>query len=349
MESIDKRHRSFGAIALMLAILMAGVGVGCDRAASPTGVANSPLAEVRLGYFANLTHAQAVLGVSSGDFQNALGATTLKTKVFNAGPDLVQAINGGVIDIGYVGPGPTINTYASSKGESIRVISGAAANGVVIVARKDSGITSLKDLAGKKIATPQVGNTQDIAARHYVTTVLGQSDANILAIPNAQQSGAMARGQIDAAWAPEPWGARLISETGATIVAQEKEIWPGNRFALTVIVTTPKFLAEHPDVVGKILAVHHQWTVRLQTNPAAYADQLNDALAALAGKKLPADILKGAMDRTEFTDDPLPETFATMAQWSADLKYIKSVPDLSGLFETGIMRKIEAGSPATVP
>jgi NitT/TauT family transport system substrate-binding protein len=182
-----------------------------------------------------------------------------------------------------------------------------------------------------------------------VTTVLGQSDANILAIPNAQQSGAMARGQIDAAWAPEPWGARLISETGATIVAQEKEIWPGNRFALTVIVTTPKFLAEHPDVVGKILAVHHQWTVRLQTNPAAYADQLNDALAALAGKKLPADILKGAMDRTEFTDDPLPETFATMAQWSADLKYIKSVPDLSGLFETGIMRKIEAGSPATVP
>jgi len=329
-----------------IVLLLLGLAItleGCNKA----GASGPPpaLTEIRLGYFANVTHAQAVLGVASGDFQNSLGSITLKTKVFNAGPALMQALNAGEIDIGYVGPGPVISAYANSHGASVRVLAGAAANGVGIVARKDSGISSLKDLVGKKIATPQLGNTQDVSARHYVTAVLGEADPNnVLAIPNSQQSGMMLRGKIDAAWAPEPWASRLIVDTGAVLIGEEKDLWPGNRFSLTVVVTSPKFLAEHADVVEKILAVHHQWTLRLSQNPHAYGDQLNTALSALTGMKLPGSVLQGAMDRTQFTDDALEQTFATMGQWSADLKFIPAAPDLTGLFQTDIIRKLSAGS-----
>jgi NitT/TauT family transport system substrate-binding protein len=319
--------------------------VGCDDGTQSQSTNAGPpaLVELRLGYFANVTHAQAVLGVASGDFQAALGSTQLKTKVLNAGPALIQAINAGDIDIGYIGPGPVLSAHVASNGEALRVIAGAASDGVVIVARQGSGIKTLADLKNKQIATPQLGNTQDISARHYVTAVLGQADAsNVKGIPNSQQSGMMARGLIDAAWVPEPWGARLISETGATLIGQEKDLWPHGEFSLTVVVTTPQFLAQHPDVVAKFLRVHDQWTQRLNVNARQYADQLNDALAQLTGNKLPSDVLLGALDHTKFTDDPMEDTFATMGQWSYDLKFIKSPPDLKGLFETDIVRGMQS-------
>jgi NitT/TauT family transport system substrate-binding protein len=221
---------------------------------------------------------------------------------------------------------------------------------VVIVASKESGIHSFADLKGKRIATPQLGNTQDVSARHYVTAVLGQSDSsNVKEIRNSQQSGMMARGMIDAAWVPEPWGARLMNETGAVLVGEEKDLWPNHEFSLTVIVTTPKFLAEHPDVIKTILTVHHHWTEKLSAHAADYADQLNDALVALGGKKLPGDVIRSALQRTRFTDDPLPETFKTMEQWSYDLSFIKSAPDLTGLFDTGIIRGLGDVGPASEP
>ncbi len=301
------------------------------------------LAELRLGYFANVTHAQAVLGVASGDFQAALGNTHLKTRVFNAGPELIQALNAGAIDVGYVGPGPVLSTWATSRGQSIRVIAGAAANGVVIVARKDSGIKTLADLKDKQIATPQVGNTQDISARHYVLKVLGQTDSNnVKGIPNAQQAGLMQRGIIDAAWVPEPWGERLIAETGAVLIGEEKDLWPSKQFSLTVVVTSPDFLAHHGDVLEKLLAVHHQWTAKLAGDPTKYQDQLDNALRALTGKKLAGPVIAASLQRTEFTDDALGDTFKTMAHWQADLKFTKSVPDLNGLFQTDIIGRIAA-------
>ena len=324
------------------------VFAGCEKSGndgSPT--APAALSELRIGYFANVTHAQAVLGVSSGDFQTALGATKLTTKVFNAGPELIAALNAGTIDIGYVGPGPVLSADVNSHGQAVRVISGSAANGVVIVASKDSQIRTLEDLKNKRIATPQLGNTQDVSARHFVTAVLGEADSdNVKEVRNSQQSGMMARGLMDAAWVPEPWGARLINETGAVLVGEERDLWPAHEFSLTVVVTSPEFLAAHPDVIEKILTVHHQWTQRLKADPGQYADQLNSALVALGGKRLPADVMRGALARTEFTDDPLPATFSTMEQWSHDLKFISSAPPLTGLFETGIMTKL-TGGPAT--
>ena len=322
-------------VAALLVGLLAGCGKSQNESQSPQGTMP---AELRLGYFANVTHAQAVLGVWSGQLQAALGPTHLTPKVFNAGPELIEALNAGAVDVGYVGPGPVLAAYVNSRGQAVRVIAGAAANGVVIVASKDSHIQSLSGLKGMRIATPQLGNTQDISARHYVTAVLGQPDAsNVREVRNSEQSGLMARGLIDAAWVPEPWGARLMSQTGAVLIGEEKDLWPDHEFSLTVVVATPAFLAAHRDVIEKILSVHHQWTERLSLNPLSYADQLNDALAALGAQRLPADVMRGALLRTRFTDDPLPKTFSTMEQWSLDLKFINSAPGLTDLFETNII------------
>jgi NitT/TauT family transport system substrate-binding protein len=334
-------------------IILLSLLIGCDKpdaqssTAAPTSqpaAAPAPsLATLKLGYFANATHAQAVLGVDSGDFAKEISPTTLQTKVFNAGPSLIEALFAGEVDIGYIGPGPTLSAFSKSKGQGVRVISGSAANGVVIVARSGSGITTLADLVGKKIATPQHGNTQDIAARHYLSAVLGQkSTDNILPVTNAEQSGMMQRGDIDAAWAPEPWGARLVAEAGGKIIAEEKDLWPQKDFSLTVIITTPEFLQAHPDVVEKVLRVHRRWTAKLNSDPIGVLPQLETALTKLSGKKLPPGVLAAALPRVKFTDEPLEETFNTMGQWAYELGFSQQPAKLDGLFDLTILRKLQA-------
>lgn len=332
-----------------IVIITLCLSFGCGRHGQTGGAAGAP-AQLRLGFFPNLTHAQAVLGIASGDFAASLGPVTLKPMQFNAGPSLIEALNAGEIDIGYVGPGPALNAFARSHGQGIRIISGAAANGVIIVAGKDSGINSMADLKGKKIATPQRANTQDIAARHYLMTVLKQTDTNnVLPTPNADQSAEMSRGDIDAAWAPEPWGTMMMATAGAKLVGEEKDLWPHGEFSLTVIVTTPEFLAAHPDLVQKILTVHHSWTQRLNAEPGKYVSQLEDALAGWTGKKLPAGITAQALRRVKFTDEPLEETLQADAQWAYDLQFSKDAPKLDGLSDLTILRQVQAAAPTTQP
>jgi len=340
-----KTRKNTAYVVAAIAVLAIGAGIW-----SVKGLAKgtpAPAANVRIGYFANLSHAQAVLGVSSGEFAAAVAPAKLTTKVFNAGPTLIEALFAGEIDLGYVGPGPALAAHARSKGDGVRVVAGAAANGVVVVVRKDSGIKTLADLVGRRVATPQHGNTQDIAARHYLTATLGQKDhGNVLPIPNAEQSGMMQRGQIDAAWVPEPWGARLVAETGATILAEEKDLWPEKEFVLAVVVTTPEFLEEHPDVVEKVLGVHHAWTLRLQSNAPAYAPQLGAALQTLTGKKLPPGVLDAALTRVRFTDDPLEPTFKAMAQWTYDLGFERQPIKMSRLFDLTTLKKVQSAPAA---
>jgi NitT/TauT family transport system substrate-binding protein len=329
---------------LLIAASLLGLA-SCKKAV----VQPAALREVRLGYFANLTHAQAVLGVSSGDFAKAVGPAQFSTKVFNAGPSLIEALLAGEIDVAYVGPGPALNAQAKTRGQGIRVIAGAADNGVVIVAREGSGINSLDDLKGKKLATPQHGNTQDLAARHYLQSSLHESDLqNVIPITNAEQSGMMSRGQIDASWAPEPWGSLLVAQAGAHVVAEEKDLWPQKEFTLTVVVTTPDFLAQHPDVIENILRVHRSWTQRLQTQPEKYIPELESSLFALTSKKLPKGVVPSALARVKFSDEPLLQTFESLALWSTELGFANQKIDLTGLIDTAILRKLQQGD-ATQP
>lgn len=323
-----------------LLLVLVLLSAGCYR--SDTGVASTqPISQVRIGYFPNLTHAQAVLGVASGDFAAAVAPAKLTPRLFNAGPALIEALFANQIDIGYVGPGPAINAFVQSHGQGIRVVAGAAADGVVIVARKDSGINTLADLAGHKLATPQRANTQDIAARHYLTAVLHQQDTNnVLPIRNADQLGMMARGNIDAAWVPEPWAAMEIAQNGARLIAEEKDLWPNKTFSLTVVVTTPEFLATHRDVVEKVLKVNRTWTARLNDDSARYVPQLEQTLARLTGKNLPAGVTADALRRVKFTDEPSFFTFEANAKWAYDLGFAREKPDLFKLMDSvGVLQK----------
>ncbi len=337
--------RTFGAIALCATVFTSApavAGEGSTRSAD----------EVRLGYFANVTHAQAVLGVDSGDFAAAVAPAKLTTRIFNAGPSLVEALFAGEIDIGYVGPSPALNAHLQSRGKGIRVIAGVAANGVVIVARAGAGIEKMEDLKGKRVATPQLGNTQDVSARHYLLKVLGQSNTdNVIPVPNSEQASMMSRGEIDAAWAVEPWGSRLIADAGAKAIGEEKDLWPDKTFVLTLIVVSPEYLANHADVVEKLLESHCAWTSRLVADPSKHAAQLESALEKLTGKKLSSKIITDSLARVKFTNDPLPESMKTFAQWAFDLGHAKGVPNVNTLVDTSLLARVQSkiGSPEKVP
>jgi NitT/TauT family transport system substrate-binding protein len=342
---MGRQHWICGVLSLLAAVLV----VGCDKPSEPAagGQPEPWPKEIRLGYFPNLTHAQAVLGVASGDFEKAAAPAKFSTKIFNAGPSLIEALNAGQIDIGYIGPSPTLAAHAVSRGRAVRVIAGANANGVIIVARQGSGITRLEDLKGKRVATPQLGNTQDISAKHYLRFKLNQSDtSNVINIANAEQAAMMARDEIDASWAPEPWGSRLIVEAGAQQIAAEADLWPDNQFTLTVIITTPEFLAKHPDVVEKLLAVHLDWTRKLQTNPDAHISQLADALYELNKKRLPPGVLERAIKNVRFTEQPLADSFTTFAQWAYDVGAQRDPVNTDGLVDMSILNKLLSASPA---
>lgn len=340
-----------------LALVLVGATIAlarCDRhrdsapQAVPSGTAEP--GEVRLGYFANLTHAQAVLGVSSGEFEKAIAPKHLKTQIFNAGPSLVEALFAGEIDIGYIGPGPALSAFEKSHGQDVVVLAGAACNGVVIVAAPNSGIAKMEDLKGKRLATPQMGNTQDISARHYLTHELKQANAdNVLPVPNAEQASMMSRGQIDAAWAPEPWGARLEAEAGGKVIAEERDLWPGGEFVLTVIIARPQFVAQHPDIVEDLLAAHAQWTARLQDDAQQQVPALRKALLDLTGKNLDEGVLRRAIARVKFSNEPSPQTFATFAQWNLDLGFSHARLDLAKLIDTSILRRALADDHAMSP
>jgi NitT/TauT family transport system substrate-binding protein len=332
------------ASALSAALVCVAVGLfavtGCHKSSAQDAKV------VTIGYFANLTHAQAVLEVASGDLEKALAPAKLETKVFNAGPSLIEALFAGAIDIGYVGPGPAISAFTKSGGKGIRVVAGAAADGVVVVARKGSGIQTLADLKGRKVATPQLANTQDISARHYLTAVLKQGNLdNVVPVDNAEQAALFSRGELDAAWAPEPWGQRLITETGATLVGEEKDLWPSGEFLITLIVTTPEFLAAHGDIVDNMLRVHRTWTQKLAADPDRYAGALGDALFGLTGKRLAEGILPAALKRVRFTDDPGAGTLQTFAIWRHDLGFDPNVADLNGLVDDAALKRLAAATP----
>ena len=287
-----------------------------------------------------------MIGVARGDFQKALGSVPLKTSVFNAGPAAMEALFAGELDLVYVGPGPALNAFVKSGGKALRVIGGAAANGVVIVARKDSGITKLEDLKGKRIATPQYGNTQDIAARAFVRNQLHDKDkkdggtTTLETVANADQLGLFKQGQIDAAWAPEPWGTRLIKEAGGVLIEEEKNLWEGKKFNITLIVASKKFLDEHPDIVEAFLKANLELTDFVRSSPDAAAPLINAELKRLQGKAIAPEILKEALARVEFDTDPLPATVEKMAQWYAELGFTKEKASLSGMFDLSILSRL---------
>jgi len=295
---------------------------------------------LRVGYFPNITHAQALVGRANGQFEKDLGAAVqVQWKAFNAGPSAIEALFANAIDLTYVGPNPTVAGYVRSQGEAVRVIAGAASGGASLVVRKDSGIQKASDFHGKKVATPQLGNTQDVALRAWMRANGLKSrekggDVQVIPIANPDQLTLFLKGQLDAAWAPEPWAARLVHEGGGRIFLDEREVWPDHQFVVTNIIVSPKFLKEHPDVVRGFLRAHVELTEWINKNAAQAKQIMNQQLQKETGKPLAAEVLDDAFSRMLVTYDPIRSSLLKSTQQAFDEGFLgRTMPDLSGLYD----------------
>jgi sulfonate transport system substrate-binding protein len=299
---------------------------------------------LRLGYFPNVTHATAIVGLERGIFQEKLGSdVTLTTQTFNAGGDVVEAIFNGGLDASYVGPNPAINAWAQSGGEAIHIISGATSGGAFLVVSPD--ITSPEQLAGKKLASPQLGNTQDVALRAWLleqgfeTDQEGGGDVSILPQANADILNAFTLGELDGAWVPEPWATLMIERGGGHVLVDERDLWPGGKFVTTQLIVATEFLDAHPDVVKHLLEGQVAANEFVNENPEAAQEAVAAAIAELTGSELDPAILATAWENIEFTNDPIASSLAESAAHAVELGLLEAT-DLDGIYDLRLLNEV---------
>ena len=296
---------------------------------------------VRVGYFPNVTHTPAIVGLGKGFFQSALGPeVAIETKVFNAGPAEIEALFAGAIDLGYIGSGPAINGFVRSKGRALRVVAGAASGGASLIVRGDSKIAGAKDLDGKKIASPQIGNTQDIALRVYLRAAgLETSDkggtVTVMPVANPDILTLFGKGELDGAWVPEPWAAILKLKGGGRELIDERSLWPNGKFPTTVVIVRVAFLEQHRDLVRRWLQGQAETMRWIKAHDEEAQTLVNHEIGRLTTREIASDVLREAWARLLFTDDPLRATFEKLARDAKDLGFLPS-SDISGIFEAGL-------------
>ncbi|WP_436739508.1 ABC transporter substrate-binding protein [Streptomyces sp. BBFR102] len=344
------RTRVLGAAAalplLVGALASCGYGAGAadEKPERATGGGKLSTDKVKIGYFPNLTHATALVGVEKGLLERELGGAELVPSTFNAGPSEIEALNSGSIDIGFIGPSPSVNGYATSHGDSLRVISGSASGGVKLVVNPDR-IKQPEDLKGKKIATPQLGNTQDVAFLHWISEQgwkvdpqSGEGDVSVVRTDNKITPDAYASGSLDGAWVPEPTASKLVAD-GAEVLLDEADLWPDRKFVITNIIVSQKFLKEHPDAVEAVLRGTVKTNKWINDNPDEAKASANEALKNLTGKPLPAGILDPAWESIEITDDPLAATLDSQAEHAVGAGLLEK-PDLKGIYDLRPLNKV---------
>ncbi|TML13862.1 MAG: ABC transporter substrate-binding protein [Actinobacteria bacterium] len=346
---MTKRLRGlFVAVLAVGALLAAGCGDNGAATGSTPTVAGSPTTTtapttVRLAYFPNVTHATAIVGVEKGIFAESLGADKLETKIVNAGPDAVTAILAGAIDASYIGPNPAINAFAQSNGEAVRVVSGATSGGALLVVKAD--INSVADLKGKKIATPQLGNTQDVALRYWLkqqglkTDAQGGGDVSVVPQDNAQTLETFKSGAIQGAWVPEPWATRLIQEGGGKVLLDEKTLWPNGQFVTTQLIVATKFLNAHPDAVKRLIEGQVAANDYIAKNPEDAKKVVNDGITKYTGKGIAPVVIDAAWKNLTFTNDPIASSLVASAQHAENVGLLKPTK-LDGIYDLTILNAV---------
>ncbi len=311
---------------------------------------------IRIGYFLNINHAQAVIGLGNGDFQKALGDVKIEPYTFNAGPSAIEALFANRVDVTYVGPNPAINGYIKSEGEALRIIAGAASGGAVFVIRNDAGINSVDDFAGKKFASPQLGNTQDVALRAYLlkngyNTTENGGNVEVIPAKNPDILTLMLNKEIDGAWVPEPWGAKLVKEANGRIFVDERDLWPQGKFVTANIIVNTAYLKNHPDIIKKLLAAHVDETQWINQNKEDSIKAFNTELEKLTGKAIPEDELQEAFSRMEITYDPVKDSLFKSANDAFDIGFLGDTkPDLSKIYDLQLLNSVlEEKGLATIP
>jgi NitT/TauT family transport system substrate-binding protein len=345
------RHALVAAGAAALTLLAAG----CASSSAPTsGGSGSSGGDIvlRLGFLENITHASALVGIKEGYFSKNLGhGVTLQLKPFSTGTEEATALLAGQLDAAYVGPNPTIKAWQTTNGKLIKVISGAASGGAALVVKP--GITSSAQLKGKKLATPSLGNTQDVALRywlrqhHLTTSPTGSGDVPITPItPNSDAVLAFESGQIAGGWEPAPYDIEM-EQLGGHVLVNEATLWPKGQFVTTNLVVTQSFLAAHPAAVKGLLKGQIQANDFINQHKAAAESAANAELASLTGKSLKPAVLTASFAQITFTNDPIASSLATDAKHAVDVGLLKPVSNLGSLYDLGPLNGLlhAAGQP----
>jgi sulfonate transport system substrate-binding protein len=336
-------------IKLVTASVIIGAVIATSIFSSPTesntqGISTTNI--LRIGYFPVINHAQAIIGLANGDFQKALGNNIIiKPEVFDSGPPLIEALFANQIDLAYVGPNPTINGYIESDGKALRIISGASSGGTVFVVSNDSEINSAKDFANKKFATPQVGNTQDVALRGYLLQngYKTKDEGGRVEVTSAQISDIFTlflKKQIDGAWVPEPWGAKLVKEANGRIFLDERVLWPQRSYVMAHIIARTDYLRNNPEMIKKFLAANIDETIWINSHKSEAMQQVNEQLKTLTGHSIEPDELKQAWSRINFTYDPIKPSLLKSVNDALKLGYLRTQPNLTGIYDLTFLNTV---------
>ena len=328
---------------------------GTTEAAAPTTAAPETTAAaeplegtLNLGFFPNVTHAPALVGVEEGLFAEALGdGVELNTFTFNAGTEAVEALFAEAIDISFIGPNPAINAWAQSEGTAIRIISGSTSGGAYLVVKPE--ITSVEQLAGRTLATPSLGNTQDVALRAWLkengleTTPDGGGDVSILPQSNSTTLEAFIGGAIDGAWVPEPWATRLIEEGGGTVLVDERDLWPDTdgEYVTTHIIVRTAFLEERPDIVKAFLAGLLASLDSIAADPEAAQASVIAQIDAITGQQSNPDVIAASFGNLTFTADPIAGSLQGSADDAIEIGLLDPV-ELAGIHDLTLLNELLA-------
>lgn len=332
---MKRMSQGMGALAV-LALLSSTTGCTPADSAEKTPGGDGIATEIRIGYFPNLTHAPAIVGIDKGFFASHLGATTLSPTVFNAGPAAIESLFSGAVDVVFVGPNPTVNGFVKSQGAALRVVAGAASGGAGLVVR--AGIEDVGELRGKTIATPQLGNTQDVALRSWLKAqglnadTEGGGDVSIKPQENSLAHQSFLSGTLDAAWVPEPWLTRMIQEGNGHLLVDEKDLWPDGKFVVTNLVVSAEFLQKYPASVAAVLAGELDAVEFISAEPEEAKKVVNDGIEKITGQSIKPAVLDGAWKNVTFTLDPLSASLAKGAANAAAIGFIDKF-DLTGLYD----------------
>ena len=295
--------------------------------------------KIRIAYFPNIGHAIPIVGMEKGFFEEYLGnQTKIETRVFDSGPQAIESLFANSVDLAYVGPGPAITGYLNSENNNVQIIAGAASGGASFVVHPESEINFASDFAGKKIAAPQIGNTQDVSLRYYLSEnnlKPAEKGGSVIVynISNPDIYTLFVKGDIDGAWVAEPWATILETELYGKRLFHEEELWPDKKFASVLLIANIDYVEKNPEIVSQFLSSHDETAEWIDQNPIETRITFNEFLDSHLGQSLSEEIVDTALSKLEITSNPQSDSVYSFAEKADSLGYLgRNGYDLSGIF-----------------
>jgi len=304
---------------------------------------NEKLSEnnLRIAYFPNIGHAIPIVGMEMGFFSEKINPNVeIQSRIFDSGPQVIESLFANSVDIAYVGPGPAINGFLNSENNNVRILSGAASGGASFIVHPNSEINFASDFAGKKIAAPQIGNTQDVSLRNYLSennlkTAEKGGSVIVYNIANPDIYTLFVKGDIDGAWVAEPWATILETELGGHRLFVEDDLWPDKQFASVLLIANIDYVEKNPEIISNFLLSHHETVKWINDNPVETRNIFNSFLKSHLGQSLSDDIVDISLSHIEITSDPIPDSVYSFAEQANILGYLgRNGYDLSEIFYT---------------